>query len=124
MPALPIYDRGFTQEEIDFGFEKFVEGVRAIKTEHDNHHFPGLVEAGQCDEIRVDAGRVYWKIVKHRSGTDNHTSVYCFVRKADGAILKSATWKAPALNHARGFVTESDYGLHCAGPYGAAYLRR
>jgi hypothetical protein len=120
MPALPIYDRNFTQEEIDFGFEKFVEGVQQITAEHYATQFPTLTP----NEVRVDAGRVYWKLVKHTPGDKYGTSVHCFVRKADGAILKSANWKAPALNHARGFVTESDYGLHCAGPYGAAYLRR
>ena len=120
MSALPIYDRNFTQEEIDFGFEKFVEGVQHLVAEHYATQFPTLTPS----EIRVDAGRVYWKLVKHIPGNQNNTSVYCFVRKADGAILKSATWRAPALNHARGFVTESDFGLHCAGEYGVQYLRR
>ena len=120
MSALPIYDRNFTQEEINFGFVKFLEGVQQLVAEHYANDFPTLTP----QEIRVDAGRVYWKLVKHTPGSDRHTSVHCFVRKADGAILKSATWRAPALNHARGFVTESDFGLHCAGPYGVAYLRR
>jgi|6_EtaG_2_1085325.scaffolds.fasta_scaffold00580_4 hypothetical protein len=123
MPALPIFDKGFTQEEINFGLEKFAEGVQQLKADYDEATCPLLVESGKVDKIRVDVGRVYWKLVKHRPGTNNHTSVYCFVRKADGAILKAASWNAPALNHARGFVTESDHGLHCAGPYGVAYLR-
>jgi hypothetical protein len=123
MPALPIFDKGFTQEEINFGLEKFVEGVQQLKADYDEATCPLLVESGKVDKIRVDVGRVYWKLVKHRPGTNNHTGVYCFVRKADGAILKAANWRAPALNRPRGFVTEPDHGLHCAGPYGVAYLR-
>jgi|19_taG_2_1085344.scaffolds.fasta_scaffold15647_5 hypothetical protein len=118
--GLPIYDRGFTQEEIDFGFEKYVEGVAELMAEH----FAKLNMAIKyVQQIRVDEGRVYWKLVKYIPGNSHNTSVYGFVRKADGAILKAATWKAPALNHARGFVTDSDYGLHNSGEYGVAYLR-
>ena len=118
--ALPIYDKGFTQEEIDFGFEKLIEGIKAKVAAHYANDFPTL----KPQEIRVEPGRVYWKIVKYEPGSRYGTSVYGFVRKADGAILKAASWKAPALNHARGFVTDHDYGLGCTGPYGIAYLSR
>ena len=120
MPALPIFDKGFTQEEIEFGFNKFVEGLQEMTAEHYATQFPSL----KPNEVRVDAGRVYWKIVKHTPGDEYGNSVHCFVRKADGAILKAASWKAPALNQPRGFVTDSDHGLHCANVYGVTYLRR
>lgn len=117
--GLPIYDKGFTQEEIDFGFEKLLEGIKTNVANHYATQFPTLTP----EEIRVDEGRVYWKLVKHTPGEKYGTSVYGFVRKADGAILKASSWKAPALNHARGFVTDGDYGLGCTGAYGIAYMR-
>ena len=116
--ALPIYDKGFTQEEIDFGFEKLVEGVKAKIADHYTTRFPTLTP----EEIEIKEGSKYWKLVKYTPGKKYGTSVYGFVRKADGAILRAASWKAPALNHARGFVTDRDYGLGCTGPYGIAYM--
>ena len=47
-----------------------------------------------------ELGRIYARVVMAPiimgapSGTSR--SVYCFVRLADGAILKSASWKTPA----------------------------
>ena len=116
---LPLYDRGFTQEEIDFGFEQFLTGINKKVTEHRAAKFPTL----PAEHITAAPGRVYWKLVKERIGGGGQKFVYAFVRKADGAILKAAGWSAPALNHARGFVTDSDYGLSNAGPYGVRYLR-
>ena len=51
-------------------------------------------------------GSKYFKIVMN-SG-DNHRSVYCFVDKQTGDILKSAGWRAPAKG-VRGsvLITES-----------------
>ena len=115
--GLPIYDRDFTEQEIEFGFEQFVSRVNEKISDHYTTKFPTL----SPEVIGVKSGRVYWKLVRVDS-EGNPRSVYCFVRKADGAILKAATYKAPALNQARGFVTDADYGLHCAGPYGVAYL--
>jgi len=115
--GLPIYDKGFTQEEIEFGFEKFVDGVNELVADHYQTNFPTL----DPEHITVAPGRVYWKLVK-ATATGASRSVYGFVRKADGAILKAATWAAPATNHARGFVTDTDHGLHCAGEYGIAYM--
>ncbi len=116
--GLPIYDRDFTEQEIEFSFEKFVARVNEKVAENYGTKFPTL----NPERIGVTPGRVYWKLVRLNSEGESR-SVYCFVRKADGAILKAATFRAPALNHARGFVTDGDYGLHCAGPYGVAYLR-
>ena len=43
--------------------------------------------------VQVEAGSKYLKLVK-RSGQSH--SVYCFVEKATGNILKAASWKSPA----------------------------
>jgi hypothetical protein len=63
-------------------------------------------------KIYIAGGRKYIKIAK--SGRAD-TSVYCFVRAEDGAILKAASWKKPALNFKRGTIfdskTPNTYGL-------------
>jgi hypothetical protein len=115
---LPVYDKGFTEEEIEFGFEQFLSEVNHMVGEHRRTEFPTLPE----EHITVAPGRVYWKLVKEHVNGGGQKFVYAFVRKADGAILKSASWRAPALNHARGFVTDSDHGVHCAGVYGIRYM--
>lgn len=48
-------------------------------------------------------------------------SVFCFVRKVDGAILKAAGWKAPA-KHARGSIYVNN-GVDAITAYGARYIR-
>jgi len=47
--------------------------------------------------------------------------VFCFVRIADGAVLKAAGWKAPA-KHARGSIYVNA-GQDAVSEYGANYLR-
>ena len=51
-------------------------------------------------------GSKFYKVIMNDGG--DHRSVYCFVDKRNGDILKSAGWKAPAKG-ARGsvLVTES-----------------
>jgi len=115
--GLPIYDRDFTQQEIEFGFAQFADRVNKKVLDYYATKFPTL----DPESIEVKSGRVYWKLVRVNK-LGNPTSVYCFVRKSDGAILKAASYSSPTLNQARGFVTDTDYGLHCAGPYGVAYL--
>jgi hypothetical protein len=46
--------------------------------------------------FKVSRGRKFDKIVVTRSGS---RSVYAFVRKLDGAIVKPASWKAPEPKH-------------------------
>ena len=48
-------------------------------------------------------------------------SVYAFIEKETGDILRPATWRAPA-KHARGNLA-NEASWTCAGPYGVAYLR-
>jgi hypothetical protein len=116
--TLPIYDKGFTQEEIDFGLEQFVIKVNDMITKHREVNFPTL----PAERIIVKPGRTYWKLVKEQVSGSGQRFVYCFVRKADGAVLKAASWRAPALNHARSFVTDSDYGMSGVGIYGTKYM--
>jgi hypothetical protein len=74
--------------------------------------------AALLPRLSVDRGRLNVKIVS-TSGTSR--SVFCFVRIADGAVLKADGWKKPA-KHARGSIYINQ-GQDAVGPYGANYLR-
>jgi hypothetical protein len=109
----------YSDTEIEFHFEAFVEGIKERVAAHYAKDFPTLTP----DVITVQPGRSYWKIVKGRDGYS--MSVYGFVRKADGAILKAATWKAPYTrgnNYVRGYVMEDD-ALAKTTPYGIVYAQ-
>jgi hypothetical protein len=67
------------------------------------------------DDWETRDGSRYMKIV-------HNGSVYCFVDKTNGDVLKSASRNAPA-KHARGNIFDEHNGLKHMGPYGAAYLR-
>ena len=59
-------------------------------------------------------------IVQDHNGTDQ--SVFCFIRKADGAVLKAAGWKAPAKG-ARGTIYTDNPKEYGVSTYGANYIR-
>ena len=75
-------------------------------------------ERRDCNLSLVD-GRRYIKIVAHIS--IHSSSVFAFIDKTNGDILKPATWKAPA-KHARGNLFDASSGLGGVGAYGIAYL--
>ncbi len=57
-----------------------------------------------------------------QDGREITRSGHCFVDLATGDVLKCASWKVPAKG-ARGNIFNTDNGLGCMGPYGAAYKR-
>ena len=61
------------------------------------------------------------KNVKVVVNGQNQRSVFCFVRREDGAVLKAAGWKAPA-KHVRGSIYVNN-GRDAVTAYGANYLR-
>jgi|APSaa5957512493_1039668.scaffolds.fasta_scaffold13789_1 hypothetical protein len=85
-----------------------------VGTDADIEAWVEKVDAKFGGSRTIDWGRKYAKIV-------NGSSVYCFVDRTNGNILKSASWKAPAKG-ARGNIYADD-PLKGLGPYGAAYLR-
>lgn len=72
----------------------------------------------QAPQLTADPGSKNVRIVATGPG---QRSVFCFVRIADGAILKAAGWKAPA-KHVRGSIFVNA-GQDAVGHYGAHYLR-
>lgn len=66
----------------------------------------------------VQQGRTYARIVTRERGTPHGMgSAFCFVRLADGAIMKAAGWKAPAKGN-RGNIAN---GAADVTAYGAVY---
>ncbi len=90
-------------ERYDTALTAFVAHVQSIQP--DRPHMA---------EVSVMSGRKYDRIVVEGSA-------HCFVRKSDGAVLKSASWKAPA-KHVRGTIygPAGGYGVDWTG---ANYLR-
>ena len=100
-----------TPEEVAAELPNFIARAQEIVVkEFERQGFsvpPTLVIAG---------GRKYIKVSKV-DGRNGGQSVYCFVRAVDGAILKPATWKAPALNFTRGNIFDAvlpvgAFGVH------------
>lgn len=92
-------DPNRTPAMVDEELPNFVQRLQQQFVEYYNQH--GYTMAPPT--VFVAGGRKYIKIARRDSGT----SVHCFVRAADGAILKAASWKAPALNFARGSIFDA-----------------
>ena len=94
----------------------FLSALTARELVHNTTKFPMLTPA----VFSVMPGRKFDKIITVRQGS---RSVYAFVRKSDGAIVKPASWKAPEPTHReRGNI----YGvipLAGTGIYGVDYIR-
>lgn len=70
-------------------------------------------------ELTVKHGRSYSKIITMRDGRES--CVWGFVVRKEGKfkygdILKAASWKAPAMNHARGNIFTGFSGAQWTGP--------
>ena len=97
-----------SKEEIDYAFETFVEGIQSKLNEHYAQHLKNL----SPPSVTVRGGSKY--------------SVFGFVRKEDGAILKPASWRAPFVkgpSAVRGYVTDSTNGMGSVTPYGIVYAK-
>lgn len=92
-------------------FRSWYDGCQKIT--HDRHRaeFPSL----PLPVFKFEVGGRYIKITQD-------TSVVTFIDRTNGAVLKSASWKAPA-KHARGNIFDESNGLKHMTHYGPAYLR-
>lgn len=109
-------------EEIEYAFTTFVEKIQVMIDEHFIKNYTNL----SAPTIAVYPGRKYWRIVKEDPPDQfgQQASVYGFVRKADGAIFKAASWKAPnvkGFSAIRGYVNDSSNGMNATTPYGIVY---
>lgn len=72
------------------------------------------------EHLGFKEGKKFVKVIIMREGKP--TSVFAFVDKATGNLLKAASWKAPASG-ARGNLFDEKGGLGRVTPYGMGYNR-
>jgi hypothetical protein len=95
----------------------FVELLTKFLNEERAARYPNFPE--KAIETGVDMGRRYARIWR-RDGTSR--SVYCFVDRTNGDILKPEGWKKPA-KHPRGSIFREDPIAGTCHAYSVAYLR-
>jgi hypothetical protein len=105
-----------TVETVEERLQGFISRVQAEQASHYAKNLPNSV----VPTITAKAGSKNYKIITTGPGT---RSVYCFVDKATGAILKAASWAQPAKG-IRGSIFDTNYSWgKGVGLYGAAYKR-
>ena len=80
------------QEEIDWHFERFIGLIQKMQDDEDR-----LSVRDERKQVRVEKGRVYWKIFvdTYDEWSGQRSQIFGFVRRKDGAIFRAATYKAP-----------------------------
>lgn len=108
--------------------QEVIDTLNERLAEYYQTHYPNLCKDGPCQQLEVEPGRKFFKLVTvDRPMSDSFKSspsrsVYCFIDMV-GNIYKAATWKAPA-KHIRGSIFDPDFSWGKAlDSYGAAYLR-
>jgi hypothetical protein len=96
--------------DIDIAIDSFVAKCRKIVRSD------GRTKLGY-DLIR-GGGRKYTKIIMD---TGNQTSVWAFIDRSNGDVLKPASWKAPA-KHPRGNVYDEHDGMKFISWTGPSYM--
>ena len=109
MIAPPIVnDRAATMAQLPL----FVEAVNAMRQAYYDKNFGS---DWTFEPVTIGKGRKYIRLW-------TGSSIFCFIRVADGAVLKAATWKAPALNHSRGSIFDPKV-TNAVGVHGANYMK-
>lgn len=113
--------------EFTNALDRFVALASAMSADHFERNFPSLTPP----RFRYEAGPKYVRIVRADAIGSGQRSVHCFVRIADGAVLKAAGWKAPFIAKGgpecpatvRGNIFASDGGQDCLTVYGVKDAR-
>lgn len=98
-------------------FDTFYAGAAKIRDDYMKEHFA----LNPKESFSITDGSRYVRVVNSSEGGGSR-SVWCFVDKTNGDVLKADSWKAPA-KHARGNIFDAKNGLGSMGPYGPASLR-
>jgi len=108
-----------TEQEQDFdkALKAFLKGAQQIIDDDFKRNYPNL----KPNILSAKSGSKNVKIISTaQSGSSR--SVWAFIDKATGDILKPATWKAPA-KHARGNIFDQYNGTRSVTAYGPGYLQ-
>ena len=105
--------------------ENFIDAVQQSVNADFARHYSNLVPP----RFEMMEGKRYVRVVRqdrcyvYKDGQRTEEivdgggrSVYCFVDKVNGDILKAASWKAPVTKHARGNIFASEQ------PTGSLYM--
>lgn len=99
----------------EVALQRFIEALTNREIEYHKTTYPTL----KASTFMVAPGRVFDKVVQN----DNGRSVYCFIRKSDGAIVKAASWRAPEpKKYERGNIYRIN-PLEGTNVYGVDYIR-
>lgn len=106
-------------EDVDFlkAVGEFKDYCQGVIDGHYKKNFNNL----KIPKLDITEGGRYIKFVRLNAETNRPESVWCFVDKSNGDILKPASYNAPA-KHARGSIYDKN-SWKSIGPYGPAYLR-
>ena len=96
-------------------FRQWFSDCQLMCDKYNAKQFPNLVKNNEIPDLIIsNRGRKYIKIILSNS-------VWAFINKENGDILKPASWKAPA-KIARGNIFDEYKGMKSMSPYGPAYL--
>ena len=109
------------QEEIDWHFERFIGLIQKMQDDESQLS----IQAEGWPHVRVEKGRVYWKIFvdTYDNWSGQVSQIFGFVRRKDGAIFRAATLKAPETrtkSAIRGYVYD-DHPEEYFTKYGIIY---
>lgn len=109
-----------SNDEFNAKLSTWFDGVVAMYADYMDKTFP----TNPRDVFELTYGKRYIKVVRGLPVGDKieHRSVWGFVDRTNGDVLKAAGWSKPA-KHARGNIFDEHNGLSMVGPYGPAYLR-
>lgn len=100
-----------TPQEFEAAFVEFVAQAQVKVNTYYAKNFPTL----KTPKIEFEPGRRYIRLIE--TG-ESQRSCFGFIDATNGDVLKSAGWKSPAKNFARGNLFDANGGLGRVGPYG------
>lgn len=105
-----------TEQNFETALNDFLKAAQEMIVK--DHTRQGFTAFGSAVLSIDPKGQKYIRIVSTRHG--DQRSVYCFVEKETGNVLKAAGWKTPAKG-IRSNIYAEDHGLSGVTAYGAIY---
>jgi hypothetical protein len=97
--------------------DRWLWTAQDIVNKYYQEKFPTLT----ASQLEMSDGRRYIRIDIVRDAGQGSRSVYAFIDKQTGDVLRAASYKGPA-KHARGNLFDAMQGTEMLTPYGIGYL--